>query len=244
MIAEEIKNVYVDHVEMGQNICLMNQEIEGVRVSLRGQPKRSSYVVPQPEDCIVVTILCSGSITVDGVSNITTPGVYISEPTKKTTVVCNEDSIILTLDRHINSEERKGLLGQEGELPYSIAFAQAPKYTEDCKSPKTTSRMIVPARIVPRFAMGSVETEGDDLIQKHKHPMLDQLFFGLSDNNCSILIDDSAFSFGGNHLVHIPLGSDHGVKSEGIQKVNYLWLDFLFDEESLKYMDAEHTLVK
>ena len=90
--------------------------------------------------------------------------------------------------------------------------------------------------------MGSVETYGTDLIAKHTHPMLEQFFFGLDENNCIALIDDVRYPFTGNMLLHIPLGSDHGVLLEETHACHYLWMDFLLNEEALRYMDEAHRL--
>ena len=81
-----------------------------------------------------------------------------------------------------------------------------------------------------------------DLIAKHTHPMLEQFFFGLDENNCIALIDDVRYPFTGNMLLHIPLGSDHGVLLEETHACHYLWMDFLLNEEALRYMDEAHRL--
>lgn len=102
--------------------------------------------------------------------------------------------------------------------------------------------MLVPARIVPRFAMGSVQTSGPDFIATHTHPMVDQYFFGLEENRCIALIDGKEVPFGGNTLLHIPLGADHGVKLEYHHVCHYLWIDFLLNEDGLEYMDQAHKI--
>ena len=55
--------------------------------------------------------------------------------------------------------------------------------------------------------------------------MLEQLFFGLPDNNCFVRADDDEIPFGENVLLHIPLGSNHSVRVEPGHKLHYLWLD-------------------
>lgn len=127
-------------------------------------------------------------------------------------------------------------------LAYALHYEDAPTYREDCKSEKTVSRMLLPARTVQGFAMGSVQTAGRDLIAPHSHPDVDQYFFGLSENNCVLLIEGKEYPFGGNELVHIPLGSTHGVLLEEEHICHYLWMDILLNEAALTYMDEAHKL--
>jgi hypothetical protein len=94
--------------------------------------------------------------------------------------------------------------------------------------------------MIPRFAMGSVETYGDDLIGQHTHPLLDQFFFSFPENDMDLLIDDFSLNMKGDTLLHIPLGSNHGVRVAGKQCAHYLWIDFLLYPEGLTYLDETH----
>jgi hypothetical protein len=74
--------------------------------------------------------------------------------------------------------------------------------------------------------------------------MLDQLFFSFEDNDCTLLVDGSEFRYGGNCLLHIPLGSDHGVQADEGDVVNYLWLDFFENAQEMQYLVDVHTPVE
>ena len=224
--------------------CLMDQEIPGTRVthySLNGSEK---LCFPASEAFISIWIVCAGQVSISAGADIAVVkerGVYAADPTKAVELSSPTGADVLELRRYISPKELKDVCA-EAELPYAVDYDNAPTYTEDCKSAKTVSRMLIPARIVPRFAMGSVETRDEDLVAQHTHPMLEQYFYGLQDNSCELLIDNNAFPFAGNTLIHIPLGSNHGVRSADGQVIHYLWMDFLFDEEGLAYMDREHKI--
>jgi len=192
-----------------------------------------------------ILFVCSGEVIVQEgqkVQEFAGRGVYIGSVDREVTAIARKDARILELCRWLKPEEFASVLAS-GEFPYCMEYAKAPQYTEDCKSPKTISRMLVPQRLLPGFAMGSVETYGKDLIEQHTHPMLEQFFFGLEENNCVTLIDDLQYPFGPNMLLHIPLGSNHGVYLEDVHACHYLWMDFLLNEEALNYMDAAHQIV-
>jgi hypothetical protein len=105
------------------------------------------------------------------------------------------------------------------------------------------SRTLVHPFTLPRFSMGSVETTGPDRIEPHANPMLDQLFFSFAENDCDLLIDVSTFRFGGNRLLHVPLGSDHGTDAQPSDFVHYLWIDFFKKSEDMQYSLDVHKPV-
>jgi len=96
---------------------------------------------------------------------------------------------------------------------YHARFSDCQSYTEEIKSPNTVSRTILSNEYIPRVAMGTVHTIGPDKVAPHEHPMLEQLFLGLSDNNCVVYADDSKVGFPQYSVVHIPLGSSHSVSA-------------------------------
>lgn len=130
------------------------------------------------------------------------------------------------------------------KLPYALEYAAAVKYREDCKSEKTVSRMLLPEGIIPRLAMGSVQTTGPDRVEKHEHPFCDQLFFSLPENDMLVDIDDVAFPMQGNTLLHIPLASSHGVTVPPRGTAHYLWIDFIIDPRGIEYMHSAHEEIK
>jgi quercetin dioxygenase-like cupin family protein len=125
---------------------------------------------------------------------------------------------------------------------YIKALADCPTYKEDIKSDKTLNRMILPEGLVPRFAMGSVETEGPDEVGEHDHPMLDQIFFGLKGCKCSCFANGKKTVLTENMMLHIPLASKHYVSVAEGDKLAYIWMDFFLTLEGEKYMGEQHQV--
>lgn len=122
------------------------------------------------------------------------------------------------------------------------SFNECPVYTEDIKSSKSISRMILPEGKVPRFCLGSVETEGPDLVAEHEHPVLDQLFFGLKGCRCTCTADGESQLLTENMLLHIPLGSKHSVSVANGEKLAYFWFDFFLTLEGQGYIHKQHRM--
>ena len=245
MTAQEIHSACLPLAKEKVSICLMDGEIVGTKVTCHVLPAGEAVQFPACEDCVRILFICAGKVTLQAGNTHTFADrdVYIGKVDEAVYVTARKDAKLLELCHWLEPEEFASVLCSK-DLPYSLAYADAHTYTEDCKSPKTTSRILVPQRLIPRFAMGSVETYGKDLIARHTHPMLEQFFFGLEENNCIALIDNLQYPFTGNMLLHIPLGSDHGVYLEEAHACHYLWMDFLLNEEALLYMDEAHKIVK
>jgi len=128
-------------------------------------------------------------------------------------------------------------------FPLITIYSEAKQYTDPNKSEKTISRSIIEQRKIPRFATGSVETYGYDIVRPHSHPTLDQFFFSFPENDMDLLIDGKEIPMAGNVLMHIPLGSEHGVKASVNKHVHYLWIDFMENDEGLKRLDASHKFL-
>jgi len=114
---------------------------------------------------------------------------------------------------------------REAATPYFAAYSACRTYREAIKSEKTVSRTLLPENIIPRFCAGSVQTTGPDQVGAHRHPMLEQLFVGLPGNDCRVYADDASCAFGGNMLLHIPLGSEHSVRVDPGKALHYIWID-------------------
>ena len=119
---------------------------------------------------------------------------------------------------------------------YFKKFSDCPSYKEAIKSPKTTSRTVLPNQMIPRCAMGTVETIGPDEVGAHRHAMLDQLFLGLSKNDSTVIADETEVPFPEFSLLHIPLGSLHGVKAEDGKRMYYMWMDFFETKEGEEWL--------
>ena len=243
MTEQEIRSARLP--EMGERaaVCLMDQEIPGTKVNCHVLPEGECLRFAPDKAFVRILFLCSGQAEMesDGISNLFTErGLFIGKADKELVVRAKANAQVLELCRWLEPEEYEQVVSG-GELPYYLNYAQAPQYTEDCKSAKTISRMLVPQRLIPRFAMGSVETYGKDRVEQHCHPMLEQYFFALEENNCIALIDDLCYPFGANTLLHIPLGSNHGISLDDEHSCHYLWMDVLIDEEAaLRYLDQAH----
>jgi quercetin dioxygenase-like cupin family protein len=119
---------------------------------------------------------------------------------------------------------------------YFKKFSDCQAYTEAIKSPKTVSRTVLPKDHVPRVAMGTVETMGPDEVGAHEHPMLDQLFLGLADNDIIVHADGAQVRFSEYSILHIPLGSRHWVKAEDGRRMYYMWMDFFLTKEGEEWL--------
>jgi hypothetical protein len=126
--------------------------------------------------------------------------------------------------------------------PYFMSYAQCKTYQEEIKSEKTVSRMLVPEQVVPRLSIGSVQTTGPDIIAAHQHPMLEQLFYGLKENSCNVHADGHETFFGERTLLHIPLGSNHGVRVDEGNTIHYMWMDFFRHQEDVSYITESHII--
>ena len=145
---------------------------------------------------------------------------------------------------HLRADEAAALACSETaatSLPHWQPYESARTYREAIKSEKTTSRTLVPVNVVPRFSMGSVETTGPDAVGAHSHPMLEQLFFGLPGSEQIVTADDASCVLRGLELLHIPLGSNHGVRVNEGKKLHYLWLDFFFDQSGTSWITTMHV---
>ncbi len=119
---------------------------------------------------------------------------------------------------------------------YFKKFTDCESYTEPIKSPQTTSRTILPNKFIPRIAMGTVETVGPDKVGAHEHPMLEQLFLGLTDNQTMVYADSAQIYFPEYTILHIPLGSSHSVSVKENNKMYYVWMDFFRDKKGEEWL--------
>ena len=127
-----------------------------------------------------------------------------------------------------------------GLFPLFISYSNCRTYKETIKSDKTISRTLLPEHTFPRLCVGSVQTTGDDRVAAHEHPMLEQLFLGLLRNNCLAHADASSLAFGENVLLHIPLGSRHGVDVDAPNELHYIWIDLFSNREGMQWIVQEH----
>jgi hypothetical protein len=153
---------------------------------------------------------------------------------------------LLRVRRFLNGKDLEAVRNHPGRYSelYLKRFADCPVYTEEIKSAKSINRMILPEGWVPRLCLGSVFTPGPDSVEPHEHPMLDQLFLGLSACRGICHANGDRAELSENVLLHVPLGSKHSLFVAEGDSLNYLWLDFFFTAEGQKYMDEQHTMVE
>lgn len=151
----------------------------------------------------------------------------------------------ISFTKKITAEDYEDFSGYPQENKYDIfftKFSDCEPYTEKIKSPKTISRTVLPQDIIPRVALGTVETAGPDEVGAHKHPMLDQLFLGLTDNDIVVYADGKSVEFGKYSLLHIPIGSSHWVSVHEEKKLYYMWMDFFINREGQEWLKTHKPI--
>ena len=125
---------------------------------------------------------------------------------------------------------------------YFTKFADCEAYTEAIKSPTTISRTVLPNKYIPRVALGTVKTKGPDQVAPHEHPMLEQLFLGLTDNQVIVTADDLKIDFPAYSILHIPLGSSHSVEVIEGEIMHYIWMDFFLDKKGEEWLETHKAI--
>ncbi|TWT40844.1 hypothetical protein [Botrimarina hoheduenensis] len=223
---------------------LLVDEIRGVKTSHLALTGPISHVVALPEGCDSVLLFVAGKGTLQAGQHT-----YDIDP-ESIAVPYSDDDFQIVVERgeclhcvHISKqlsaqdkEDRKSFVARGTAALYFKQFSDCEAYTEAIKSPKTISRTVLPKEHVPRVAMGTVLTTGPDRVGAHEHPMLDQLFLGLAKNQCTVHADDDQIQFPPFSILHIPLGSSHGVIVEEGRRMHYLWMDFFLTKEGLDWL--------
>lgn len=139
-------------------------------------------------------------------------------------------------------EDLKHFPAENKQKVFATRFEDCEPYTEKIKSPNTISRTVLPANIIPRISLGTVEAMGPDKVGAHKHPMLEQLFLGLADNDIVVHADDVSAKLQQYSLLHIPLGSNHWVEVAENKKMNYMWMDFFLTKEGEAWLNTHKPI--
>lgn len=157
-----------------------------------------------------------------------------------------ETVLAVRIRKELNDEDRAELLNltQYQATPYVKAFTECVPYGEAIKSAKTVSRTLLPQDIVPRMAAGTVQTAGPDRVLRHKHPMLEQYFVGLKDNDSAVTADELRVDFPEFSILHIPLGSMHGAEVAVGKKLYYIWLDFFINKEGQAWLKTHKPITE
>ena len=244
---EDIKYVKVCELssqEQGQQ--MLNGEIPGAGVTFYRLSSKEKRFFKGEDSFIRVLFLCQGDVTFSGSGKecfYCERAVYTDMPGKNISVFTKDGCGLLEVKWVLNQSDKDELNSKSEQFPFTQAYKDALQYRDPFKSETTISRAIIIHDFIPRFAMGSVEAKGDDLVGQHAHPLLDQFFFSFSENDADLLIDCRIFNFKGDTLMHIPLGSNHGVIARGSQRMHYLWIDFTpasQKEDAVAYLNEVH----
>lgn len=240
VIMEKV-NTEIDH---SASIELCKGEIPGTRAMHHIIPAGSSLTFPANVGYyhIIVLICGEADFVAAGSTYHYNERVTFVPGLDQELVVHAKDKVNLLEVQWDCAEEDAALIEEYKTVyPYAQAYKTSIQYTDPNKSEKTISRMTIPHRVIPRFAIGSVETYGVDLVKSHAHPMLDQFFFSFPENDMFVMINGEPIPMKGNELMHIPLGADHGVDIPEGKHCHYMWIDFLPDnEKGLKRLDERH----
>ena len=242
-LAEELVDP-ARHVSSPEQKTILPGEIAGVDTSLLWIPAGGEADITSPAERQHICFL------VGGAGRIQRPGaehgliakdLFAGLPGEPVKFVADAATTLLLIAMDLHPCETAN---PKTEIyPVVRRYEQCEKYRDYFKTPKTVSRTLVHPFTLPRFSMGSVETTGPDRIEPHAHPMLDQHFFSFADNRCTLLVDGERHPFGGNRLLHVPLGSEHGIDAAPGDVVNYLWIDFFEKSEDMEYLVQVHKPV-
>eukprot|EP01113_Clastostelium_recurvatum_P046264 TRINITY_DN8078_c0_g1_i2.p1 TRINITY_DN8078_c0_g1~~TRINITY_DN8078_c0_g1_i2.p1 ORF type:complete len:268 (-),score=30.90 TRINITY_DN8078_c0_g1_i2:12-773(-) len=225
---------------------ILQGEIKGARIFFTTfAAPRSYYILPVTpiSNRILLFYKGSGTIMQDSrVFPINEMCLFVPRPLVPFVVSPSSHFTALEIQWSLreNNTDLEDLASSFQHYPFYQPYSTARTYKEEIKSPKTTSRTLLPPYIVPRVAIGSVQTTGPDAVAKHSHPMLEQLFFSLEDNECTVECDDQSKSLAGADVLHIPLGSTHGVTVEEGKNLHYIWLDFFLEKEGARWISDMH----
>lgn len=191
-----------------------------------------------------VFLLVDGNIEIMDITNnslLSERCSYIPNPENEIHIIAKEKSFIFEINWELSQEDVKQLEISPPSYPIIQLYSECPHYTEDFKSARTISRTIVPHNILPRFSMGSNESGENDRVEMNNHPAIDQYFYSFPDNDVILRIEESRIHFKGDTVLHVPLGAFHGVEIGENQKMHYVWIDFIVDQEAgLEYLNTVH----
>lgn len=229
----------------GKAACsqILSGEVPGAEVFNHSIPAGSSKALPPLDGTFRIMLLIEGAATfaVEGsATRFTERAAFIPGLSQNLTIKAESDTQALELQWKPGEEALKELDSCKTNFPYMQLYSTSKQYRDRNKSDKTISRVVVEQRTIPGFCMGSVESYGFDRVAPHPHPMLDQFFFSFPENDIEVLIDDKRIPMKGNILLHIPLGSNHGVEVMEGRHMHYMWIDFFLGQSGLDRLDKSH----
>jgi hypothetical protein len=245
MKREDIKSISVKNDGVSKQLNLLEGEIDGATVLFYQTTGIQSFDYAPSSIFSRVFFLLDGDATFsDNLGNYSYSGkaVYIPNPRAGFSIQTNTPSKFLEIKWDLNTDDWKEIDNNQKIFPFTAKYEDSIQYKEDNKGANTIQRAVVPQRVLPRFALGTVETIGEDILEKSEHPLLDQFYFSLEKNDITVLIDDIEFHLQEDTLLHIPLGSNHGARVDAGKRANYIWIDFILNEEGVAFLDEIHKV--
>ena len=243
-------NIQLPEDAFPYSISILEDEIDGIHVehiALMGDDDLTDY---SREGHKVVYLFIKGmgqAIIEDTGFDIVPETILLPNMAEEITIQASSNGPLhyLKISSELTAQDQidlKEFPSNNTQNVYYAKFTDCQAYTEKIKSPNTVSRTILPNKYIPRIAMGTVQTKGPDEVGAHEHPMLEQLFLGLVDNQCVVYADDAQVNFLQYSVLHIPLGSRHSVSVEQDNTMYYVWMDFFLDKKGEEWLKTHKAI--
>jgi len=234
--------------EQHYTTTILKKEITGINVEHIALTSNKELNDIFKEDYKTIFLFITGKgnvVTADSTYEIVPETILLPQDLKNMTIKAEENETLhyLRITSLLTEQDRLDLANFPDENTkevYYAKFIDCKSYTEPIKSPNTVSRTILPNKYIPRIAMGTVQTKGPDRVGFHEHPMLEQLFLGLTDNNSIVYADKAQVNFPEYSVLHIPLGSSHSVSVEANEEMYYVWMDFFRDAKGEEWLKTHN----
>jgi len=229
----------------GTVVSVLPDEVKGLVTSFVALPENQAYQAEIKEDTGLVYLFTGGMGRVEQGDNsweITEIALFVPLPGGPFKITAaNQRLDVLELAVAFSAEDRELYQENKHKIQSFQTYSSCGTYKERIKSARTISRTLLPEYTFPRLCIGSVETTGPDQVAAHQHPMLEQLFYGLKDNCCTVRADQQAVAFTERQLIHIPLGSNHGVEVSAGKKLHYIWIDLFKHQKGMEWIAQQHV---
>ena len=232
--------------DQGYSEEVMHGEIEGLEIFHKAAVGEGEHPIAGKEDHATFLLVLHGTGVLHtplGKQTLAAESfVLLPKGTQPANLALDEGQTLhyLKFCKKYSAADKESLKTQDYQFDklYYTRFKDCASYTEKIKSPNTISRTILPGDIIPRVALGTVEAAGPDQVGAHSHPMLEQIFLGLSDNEITIYADDAYAKMKAFSIMHIPLGSTHWVELAAGHQMNYMWMDFFLTKDGEAWLDT------
>lgn len=236
---EKIETDYVGN----RSLALLDGQIKGARFFHHTIQRGSTLDFKSDSKVFHILLLIGGeaSFEMNGITyTISKRASFIAGLNQDFKVKANSSTQIFEIEWSMMETDYAKLDEYKTLFPLIQIYEDSTQYTDDSKTAKTINRIVLEQLNIPRFAMGSVESYGVDRVTPNSHPTIDQMFFTFPENKTELIINGETMTLGGNTLVHIPLGADHGSDVLEGDHMHYMWLDFLLEESCIEELATSH----